>query len=228
MLLFMPLVLAMYCFCYKHNKNLPFIFIGVMSAVILCGIRMVFFYTHRVIPFSFEYNFFYFLIIESAVPVLLLYGLFLLFSKDEMKYKVDGFFPLEISFFLVYMPFYILTSSSGFDNEFSMILKPILYVTMITILGSLAREIYRCFNNKKLIWLGIICIIFGLLCLVVPAALESFYIIVPNCLNKLIIATVIYAVYPFVFIVVKLISKIFKNSGKVKLSNTPVEENGLL
>ena len=98
MILLLPLILAAWCFYKKDAHLVPAIFVGLVAAVLVCGFRAFFLYSHRVIPFSFENNMWYLLLRQTLLPVVLLYGLFFLISKDTISYKVEALFPLLLSF----------------------------------------------------------------------------------------------------------------------------------
>lgn len=206
MFLFLPLVLTLYCFCYKSRKNVPVIYLGVLSAVIVCAFKMLFFYSHRIVPYAFGENFVYFLIRESLLPSLILYGLFFLFSKDEMKFKVNAIFPLVLSFYIVFLPYVIFNSPSGYKNPFSLIIKPIVYSLMIVMLGICGKKIYK-FSTEKKYLLVVLFAFIAIVFMCAPAALETWYLLTTSYL-WIILATVGYGAYPITYLILKALGKI--------------------
>lgn len=185
-----------------------------MSAVIVCAIRMIFFYPHRIVPFSFAGNIFYFLIKECFLPAVILYVVFFIVSKDTLEYKINGIFPLELSFYVVYFPYAVINSSSGFMEPFSLILKPIIYVAMFGAVGIMAREMYRLCKSKKKIWLVVIYSLLILVYMVGPAVIESLYLMNTKFWMAFL-CTLCYVAYPCVYCIFKVIKIVnnFNNNG---------------
>ena len=207
MYLFLPLILTLFCFCYRSKKNIPVLYIGIMASIILCAIKMLFFYSHRIVPYSFTENFVYFLIRETLLPSVIIYGLFFCFSKDTLEFKLCSVFPLLTSFYVIYMPFCIVNAASGYMNSFSLFIKPILIGIMLITLGLSAREIFKYLQNKKYLFVSVYSLVI-IIYLLVPAALESLYLINTSIIWS-IICTVLYSAFPITLSVLKTL-KIIK------------------
>ena len=80
MLLLLPLILAAWCFYKKDSHLIPVIVTGIVAAVLVCGFKAFFLYSHRIIPYSFERNVLYLLVRQT----LLLYTSFPLFVKPVL------------------------------------------------------------------------------------------------------------------------------------------------
>ena len=199
MFLLLPLILAAWCFYKKDSHLIPVILTGAVTAVLVCGFRAFFLYAHRVIPYSFESNVIYLLIRQTLLPVVLLYGIFFAWSKDEISYKVEAFFPLLISFYMLYLPYTIISTSEGLYTTFPLIVKPVLFVVMIFSLALSAKHIEKTIKNKKYVF-SAIWIIIGLVSVVVPSLLEGMYILDMNYLLVLILSGVYSAALPVLFI----------------------------
>ena len=203
MLLLLPLILAAWCF-YKRDAHLiPVIFMGLIIAVLVCGFRAFFLYSHRVIPFSFGKNMWYLLLRQTLLPVVLLYGLFFLISKDTISYKVEALFPLLISFYLLYLPYTILSTSEKIITTFPLFIKPVLFTVMIFSLGLSAKHIEKTIRAKKyaftVIW-GFIAAV----SIVFPSILETMYILDMSYFLILVLSGVFSAALPILFILSKL------------------------
>lgn len=210
MYLILPLVLVLFCLCYRESKSLPLIFIGFMSAVIFCAVRMIFFFDHRIIHYSYMANFLYLLFRETLLPSLILYGVFFLISKDEMKYKISAIFPLEISFYIAFLPYQIINSSALPTSSFYLIIKPLIFIIMFATINIFAHDIYVTPKNKENLWKIILFSFLILVALGIPAAIESLYL-VTTCLWLSILCTVAFAGYGGTRLVFMLIEKLKEN-----------------
>lgn len=203
MFLLMPLILAAWCF-YKRDAHLiPVIFTGLISAVLVCGFRAFFLYSHRIIPLSFELNLLYLLLRQTLLPVIVLYGVFFLVSKDEIAYKVEAFFPLLISFYLLYLPYTILSGLDHIITTFPLFVKPTLYTVMIFSLGLSAKHIEKTVNAKKYIFTAV-WIIIALVSLVFPSVMETMYLMDMSYFLILMLSAVYSAALPVLFMLSRL------------------------
>ena len=199
MFLLLPLILAAWCFYKKDSHLIPVIFTGAVAAVLVCGFKAFFLYSHRIIPYSFESNVIYLLVRQTLLPVILVYGIFFAWSKDEVSYKVEAFFPLLISFYMLYLPYTIISTSEGLYTTFPLIVKPVLFVVMIFSLALSAKHIEKTVKNKKyafaVIW-GII----GIVSVLVPSLLEGMYILDMSYFLILVLSGVYSTALPVLFI----------------------------
>ncbi len=182
---------------------IPVIFTGLVSAVLVCGFRAFFLYSHRIVPFSFEMNMWYLLIRQTLLPVILLYGLFFLISKDTVSYKVRALFPLLISFYLLYLPYTILSGSEKIITTFPLFIKPVLFTVMIFSLGLSANHIEKTVRAKKYVFTAI-WIIVALISIVAPSLLETMYIMDMSYFMILVCSGVYSVVLPVMFILSRL------------------------
>lgn len=199
MFLLLPLILAAWCFYKKDKHMIPVIFTGLVSAVLVCGFRAFFLYSHRIVPFSFEMNMWYLLIRQTLLPVIILYGLFFIISKDTISYKVQSLFPLLISFYLLYLPYTILSGSEKIITTFPLFIKPVLFTVMIFSLGLSANHIEKTVRAKKYVFTAI-WIIVALISIVAPSILETMYIMDVSYFMILVCSGVYSAVLPVLFI----------------------------
>ncbi len=199
MFLLLPLILLAWCFYKKDLHLLPVIFTGMLAAVFVCGFKAFFLYSHRIIPYSFSSNVLYLLIRQTLLPVILLYGIFFAWSKDKVSYKVEAFFPLLISFYMLYLPYTIISTSEGLYTSFPLFVKPVLFVVMIFSLGLSAKHVEKTVRNKKYLF-SVIWIIIGLVSVFVPSLLEGMYILDMNYFLVLVLSGVYSAALPVLFI----------------------------
>ena len=203
MFLLLPLILAAWCFYKKDSHLIPVIFAGLITAVLVCGFRAFFLYSHRIIPFSFERNMLYLLLRQTLLPVILIYGLFFLISKDTISYKVEALFPLLLSFYMLYLPYTILSGAEHIFTTFPLFIKPVLFTVMIFSLGLSAKHIEKTILGKKYVFTAI-WIIISLVSIIVPSVLESMYIMDMSYFLILVISGVFSATLPVLFILSKL------------------------
>ena len=203
MFLLLPLILAAWCFYKKDSHLIPAIFLGIIVAVLVCGFKVFFLYSHRIIPYSFKSNVLFLLVRQTLLPVVLLYGIFFAWSKDEISYKIEAFFPLLLSFYMLYLPYTIISTAEGLYTTFPLFVKPVLFVVMIFSLGLGAKHIEKTVKNKKYVFTAV-WIIICLVSVLVPSLLESMYILDMNYLFVLLLSAVYSAVLPVLFILSKL------------------------
>ena len=202
MFLLLPLILAAWCF-YKRDLHLiPVIFTGVISAVLVCGFRAFFLYSHRVVPYSFLLNMCYLLVRQTLLPVVVLYGVFFLISKDELSYKIEAIFPLLISFYMLYLPYTILSASEKIITTFPLMLKPTLFAVMIFSIALSAKHIEKTFKAGKRVYAAV-WILICVLSILLPSILETMYILDMNYLLILILCGIYSAALPVLFILSK-------------------------
>ena len=203
MLLLLPLILAAWCFYKRDSHLIPVIFMGLITAVLVCGFRAFFLYSHRVIPFSFENNMWYLLLRQTLLPVVLLYSLFFIISKDTISYKVEALFPLLISFYLLYLPYTILSGMDHIVTTFPLFIKPVLFAVMIFSLGLSAKHIEKTIKAKKYAF-TVIWIVISLISIAVPSVLETMYIMDMSYFLILVLSAVYSATLPVLFILSRL------------------------
>ena len=199
MFLLLPLILAAWCFYKKDTHLIPVIFIGTVAAVLVCGFKAFFLYSHRIIPYSFQSNVIYLLVRQTLLPVILVYGIFFVWSKDKVSYKVEAFFPLLISFYMLYLPYTIISTSEGLYTTFPLLVKPVLFVVMIFSLALGAKHIERTIVNKKYIF-TVIWILISIASVIVPSLLEGMYMLDMSYCLILLLSAVYSAVLPVLFI----------------------------
>ncbi len=199
MFLLLPLILAAWCFYKKDSHLIPVIFTGAVAAVLVCGFKAFFLYSHRIIPYSFESNVIYLLVRQTLLPVVLVYGIFFAWSKDEISYKIEAFFPLLISFYMLYLPYTIISTSEGLYTTFPLIVKPVLFVVMIFSLALSAKHIEKTVKNRKIVF-AVIWGVIGIVSVLVPSLLEGMYILDMSYLLILILSGVYSAALPVLFI----------------------------
>ncbi len=203
MLLLLPLIFAAWCFYKRDPHQIPVIATGLISAVLVCGFRAFFLYSHRIIPYSFELNMWYLLLRQTLLPVLVLYGVFFLISKDEVSYKVEALFPLLISFYMLYLPYTILSGMDHIVTTFPLFIKPVLFAVMIFSLGLCAKHIEKTIRAKKYVSAAV-WIIISLVSIVVPSVLETMYILDVSYFLILLLSAVYSAALPVLFVLSRL------------------------
>ncbi len=199
MFLLLPLVLAAWCFYKKDSHLIPVILIGTVVAVLVCGFKAFFLYSHRIIPYSFQSNVMYLLIRQTLLPVILVYGLFFVWSKDKVSYKVEAFFPLLISFYMLYLPYTIISTSEGIYTTFPLLVKPVLFVVMIFSLALSAKHIEQTVINKKIVFTAI-WILISIMSVIVPSLIEGMYILDMSYILILLLSAVYSAALPVLYL----------------------------
>lgn len=193
-ILLLPLILCFYCFSQKSLKVVMPIFIGTMAGILLCLFKVLFLYAHRVVPYDFFSNFIYLIIRQSMLPAVLLYGLFFLFSKDDFEYKGNFCYPLLISFYMIYLPYSIISTAEGLYSFFSVFLKPVLFFIMIYLVSYFVKLLLTNVSEKNVVKIILYSLLI-LITLVVPSVLEAF-IIIKKMIVIVYLVSVIYCLIP--------------------------------
>ena len=190
MYLFLLSLLPILClFCYfvsKEKISLLISGIGALLGVFVCMLCSILSFRHRIPAFSFSSNFSYYCINEYALPLIALYVLYFLISRDSIEVKVKLFLPLEAGFFAVYMPYVIITaSSSSVSSFFELFLKPALFATLLLSCAACVFLIAKSANEKKIKGIVLYSVAFAL------------FLFLPICLNTLWLLGVF---LPFVYV----------------------------
>ena len=176
---FLALMIAGYCFFKKDSKVVPVIVTGVLAAILVCAFKTLFLFSHRVVPYSFAENYIYLVFRQALLPVIVLYGVFIAFSKDTCDYKSEAYFPLELSFFSIFLPHVIVSSSEGLYSGFALFVKPVLFGFMLIQTGILVKWFYSSLKKKS-----VVCMILFVLCALIymcmPALFETMALLKIN------------------------------------------------
>lgn len=208
LILLLPLALAFYLFLNRDLKDVDAVFTGIISSVLLCAVKVFFTYSHRVIPFSFSENFVYFLINQTLIPVVVVFLIFLLFVKEGLKEKMNDFFPLITSFYIVYLPYNVISSTSSVYSGYSLFIKPVLYLSMII---ECAISIHYFYNNviaKRFLIAAINTILF-IAYIIIATVIDALYVINYN-FSMVVIFSILYAILPLGYLLFLYIRSFFK------------------
>ncbi len=148
-------------------------FIGFFPSVIYCVIDEFFIFTTHRFTNSFAACYTYILLKEYLIPTLVLGSLYLLISKRPLE---DRFFSLLIvlsAFYMVYMPFEVITSSERFSPYLNLI-KPLNTCSSIIIISLSGIGLCRSLATDAKFLLGpfALCI---LIALFLPSFAESLW-----------------------------------------------------
>lgn len=199
----LPAALFIYFNTCGEKKFITLAFTGLITGIIVCGIRFVFFFSHRLIPNSFLINYFFYLAKIVLAP-LLVYVVFILISKDTFEFKIKAFFPLVASFDTVYLPYYFLTMSGSVYSNYDLFFRPIIYLAYLAGAGYALVNIYKAIqdNNKKK---KVLYIIMAVIYVLIPAAIDTSYVM--NLLFPLFaVIGLIYIALPAVLAVLSKVS----------------------
>lgn len=210
LLLIIPCVLALYCVYTKSTKSLLVMFTGLMVAVIYCAVRVIGFYSHRLIPDSFSSNYIYYLLRYTLIPVISIFVVYILLTRDSWELKFSMFFPLLGTFYAVFIPYKVIAFTQSVYSGYDIFLRPIVYIAMIGQVAFCLYYAYMCFTQKKIAF-GILNIIILAVYLLVPAALDSMF-----ALNEktgiVVLAGLIYSLIPASYGAYKLIKSMIESA----------------
>lgn len=203
-LLLIPVVLGGFCLYYKDKKIFLPICFGLISGILVCSFKTFFVYSHRIVPYSVGQNFLFIFFRQIFFPTVILYLIFFFFSKDDFKYKIDMCCPLLLSFYMIFLPYTIITSSEGLYSIFNLFIKPVVYTFLIIQVSYSFKVVIESVVDKES-EINFKQALIGLVYFVLPALIESFFLVDKLTLVMIILA-VIYSVIPFFVFFIKKIS----------------------
>lgn len=172
-----PASLLIYEIEKKNPGDFIPVVIGFISSVILCAIKVFFMYSHRIIPFSFSENFVYYFFKLYFLPVIIVFGIFFLLSRDKISYKLDSFFPLISSFYAVYFPYSVISSySSNVFAGYDIFIKPVVALAMIVSVTVCVKQLFYAVIEKNVVKIVLAFLIFITL-FICPAVFDCLYIL---------------------------------------------------
>ena len=209
MLLFLifllPCALITYALILKDKKIILPVFAGLITATLVCSCRYFFSYEHRLVYYSFAGNFAYYLIKQNFLPLLIVSALFALVSRDSAEYKFNNFFPLLGSFFAVYLPYCVITSSEIYYQAYDLFLKPVIYLAMLAQISICLIKLWQAITAKKALFL-VINILIILIYAIYPAVSDALYAI-DSSFALILILGIVYSLVPAALLAIKLIRK---------------------
>lgn len=171
----LPAALFIYFNTWGEKKFITLAFTGLITGIIVCGIRFIFFFSHRLIPDSFFLNYFFYLVKIALAPVLV-YVVFILISRDSVDFKIKAFFPLIASFNAIYLPYYFLTMSGSVYSNYDLFFRPIIYLAFLAGIAYALWNTYVAVKNndkkKKILY-----IVMAVVYVLIPPAIDSSYIV---------------------------------------------------
>lgn len=170
----MPVSLFIYFSVTGEKRFSTLSFTGFFIGMLVCAVRFIFFYSHRLVPESFLSNFLFYFIFICLLPMIL-YGVYVLLTKDSVEFKLKAFFPLMASFGAVYYPYYFLTMSGSLYTGYDLFFRPVIYLAMLAGIELAFVKIYEAFKNKNTLN-KVLYIIMAVFYLVFPAIVDTSYI----------------------------------------------------
>ena len=201
LILLLPCAFTAYCFIVKDKKIILPSLAGFFSAVIVCACRYFFSYEHRLVYSSFSENFVYYLLKQNFLPIIIVSVLFALITRDTWEYKVKNFFPLMCSYFAVYLPYCVISSSEFYYQAYDLFLKPFIYLAMIIQISICLISLYQSLVNKKIAFV-ILNVLIILIYLIYPAASDALYAI-NHGFALILILGIVYTLIPFALLAIK-------------------------
>ena len=197
LLLLIPVSLIVYIIIRKDRSVILPVFAGLITAVVVCACRFFFTYEHRLIYNSFSENLIYYLVKQSFLPLVVVSAVYALISRDNAQFKVNNFFPLLGTFFAVYLPYCVITSSEFYYQAYDIFLKPVIYLAMLVMISFCLIDGLEALKSKK-----IVCVIFDILIIGVyafyPAVSDALYAI-NYSFAVILLVGLIYSVLPVVY-----------------------------
>lgn len=204
MLILLPLLLITYCIFAKDRRNITVVFAGLFSAAVFCGFKILMLFAHRLVPDAFGPNFVYYFVRQSFLPMVIVYGVFVLLLKDDWQFKVNSCFPLLASFYSINLPYCIITSTESVYSAYSLFIKPLVYAAMLGQMAITVHYFYKKGIIEKKLLAKIINPVFMLLCVIFPAASEALY-----CIDSMyvmnIVLCIVYILIPVTYLGMKFV-----------------------
>ncbi len=189
MLLLFPAVLGFYWIRTSETRIRTLIFTGFLIGVFVDIFMALFTYLHRIPEYNFISNMLYFSLKNYILPSVILYLSYFFIVKESLEFRIKSFFPLIASFFAVYMPYTIIVANESLVSVFSLFFKPAICLSYVIYLSFFIFKLYKFLINRKKLH-TIFTILFLLVSMLLPAILETFYI-----MGALLIFTYIFSFF---------------------------------
>lgn len=168
--------MAYSCVRAKDKSIISVVVTGGVSGILVSACVAIFTYLHRVPELSFGVNISYSLMNEYLVPVVLLYAIYFLLTRDDVQFKIKAFFPLMGSFYAVYMPYRIFSSTEGAYSFFQLFVKPLVVLSFVMYVCKAIFELTKAIKEKKVLDI-VLSSVLGVISFLVPAAIETIYLV---------------------------------------------------
>ena len=124
----LPIDLIASCISLKDRAVIPVVIAGGFFGVCACIGKFVFSFRHRIVPFSFWANSAAIFFSQLALPTAIIGALFFVLFRNDRTFKIRLFFPLVISFYMTYLPYFVIAGTEHAFSLFELVLKPSMYV----------------------------------------------------------------------------------------------------
>ena len=189
---------------YSFKSYLISIIIGFFTATLACLIKGFFIYISEIWTTDFLNNFLKIYLPEIFIPILILYGFFLLFSRDSSDFKAKNLIYLMGSYYSIVVPYMVI--SGKFSRTIYMVFaKPLVYFSMIVISSIILEKAFDLIKKNKI--LSVLLIIISLLQTAIPALIEALW----HTQQKSFLYTAITVFYILIFCILSLIKKFSKD-----------------
>lgn len=175
LVLLMPLTLWMWCLVNCDKYVVPVVFSGVLAGAIVSMCISIFGSTYRLTEFSFMSNFTFLFLTIYFIPVVVVYAVFFLLTKDDVEFKLNCFFPLTVSFCSIFIPYMSVASSIDRFSFFAIFYRPALCVFMLMACSVFVNFFARELKGKKYFF-AVIWIVLMLVHMVLPAVFDALWI----------------------------------------------------
>ncbi len=134
--MFLLLPISVLIFYFQQEKNdrahfLVVIFSGILTGAIILAYKMMFSSVYFLPMKNFGWNFAYYFITQSLLPVAVIFVIFsVITKKDTFQARCSYFFPLLASFYSIYLP-YLITETDKPYAAFYLFVKPVLFLSML-------------------------------------------------------------------------------------------------
>ena len=206
LILLLPVTLLAYALIKKDRTIILPVFAGLITASVVCACRFFFTYEHHLIYYSFAQNFVYYLVKQNLLPLVIVSAVYALISRDTAEYKIKNFFPLMCTYFAVYLPYCVITSSEVYYQSYDLFLKPVIYLAMLVQISMSLIAAFNGIKDHKILSV----IINGLLIIVYafyPAVSDALYAIDYSFAIILLIGIIFSALPVLYFFLTKLLKK---------------------
>ncbi len=207
MILLFPAVLGFYWVRTSETKIRTLIFTGFLTGVIIDIFIALFSYLHRIPEYNYISNLLYFFLKDYFLPSAVLYLVYFFIVKEDLEFRIKSFFPLVASFFAVYMPYVTIVTDESLFSVFSLFFKPAIYLSYVIYLSFFIFKLYKFLINRKKLY-TIFTILFLLASMLLPAILETFYI-----MSTLLFLTYIFSFFYVIGAIILFVKNLRKDDG---------------
>ena len=147
-----PAFLVFYCITDNQFENkksfIPPVLFGFLTGIFYVAIKEFFIFSTELNTANFFKTAAKFFLHKEFIPLAVCAVIFLIFSKDNAQYKISALTPLFYSFYLVFVPYEVISRGEK-TSFFCIVLLPFFAISAVLIFTEFLNLSFKYFKIKK-------------------------------------------------------------------------------